>query len=287
VNPQRRRWLATAGALPACVTGRSQPPTPTPCAAAGVMRCRATTARTPTPAPSGGTPPAGWARPAPSHGFQVTFFRSRTGLAQDLPGRLAPRQLLFAHAAVTDLAGRRHWHDQRIVRWNGDAPSAGPKRGRRIDARHPGVDRPLVAAARRRRLPQPGRQHRWRAIVVAGPGLRPSQPLLLQGDAGFSRKGPDERQASHYYSQPQLGAGHGHARRPAPAGQRPRLAGPRVERRDPGRRRRGLGLDRLQPASTAARSPPFACAAPTARRCGPAAATARPPARRAASARPR
>ena len=29
-------------------------------------------------------------------------------------------------------------------------------------------------------------------------------PPLLQGDAGFSRKGPEERQASHYYSLPQL-----------------------------------------------------------------------------------
>jgi predicted secreted hydrolase len=28
--------------------------------------------------------------------------------------------------------------------------------------------------------------------------------VLLQGDAGFSRKGPDESQASHYYSEPQL-----------------------------------------------------------------------------------
>jgi predicted secreted hydrolase len=32
----------------------------------------------------------------------------------------------------------------------------------------------------------------------------PTQPLLLQGDAGYSRKGPDAAHASHYYSQPQL-----------------------------------------------------------------------------------
>ena len=30
------------------------------------------------------------------------------------------------------------------------------------------------------------------------------QPLLLQGDGGFSRKGPEEAQASHYVSEPQL-----------------------------------------------------------------------------------
>ena len=33
---------------------------------------------------------------------------------------------------------------------------------------------------------------------------RPTQPLLLQGDAGYSRKGPTDLQASYYYSQPQL-----------------------------------------------------------------------------------
>ena len=49
-------------------------------------------------------------------GFQVTFFRSRVDGTQALQSRLAARQLLFAHAAITDLAGRRLWHDQRIAR---------------------------------------------------------------------------------------------------------------------------------------------------------------------------
>jgi predicted secreted hydrolase len=147
----------------------------------------------------------GWAGPdeAPRLGWQLTFFRSRTGLAGDLPGRLAPRQLLFAHAAVTDLATGRHHHSQRIARWAGDQPS------------------PLADAARddtRLRLaqwrfdrgsgPQPG----YTAHLPAASGeafglalqLRPTQPLLLQGEAGFSRKGPLPAQASHYYSQPQL-----------------------------------------------------------------------------------
>ena len=34
--------------------------------------------------------------------------------------------------------------------------------------------------------------------------MQTTQPLLLQGDAGYSRKGPGAAQASHYYSQPQL-----------------------------------------------------------------------------------
>jgi len=32
----------------------------------------------------------------------------------------------------------------------------------------------------------------------------PTQPVLLQGAAGLSRKGPEEKQASYYYSLPQL-----------------------------------------------------------------------------------
>jgi energy-coupling factor transporter ATP-binding protein EcfA2 len=50
---------------------------------------------------------------------------------------------------------------------------------------------------------------RWSADLAArGFALQfdmtPTQPLLLQGEAGFSRKGPQEAQASHYLSEPQL-----------------------------------------------------------------------------------
>ena len=57
-----------------------------------------------------------------SHGFQVTFFRSRVDSTQNMQSRLAARQLLFAHAAITDVKGQRLWHDQRVARWSGEAP---------------------------------------------------------------------------------------------------------------------------------------------------------------------
>ena len=62
----------------------------------------------------------------PAFGFQLTFFRSRTGLGTGLASRFAARQLLFAHAALTDLAGQRLLHAERIARWSGDeaAPRA-------------------------------------------------------------------------------------------------------------------------------------------------------------------
>lgn len=143
-----------------------------------------------------------------SHGFQVTFFRSRTGLGEDLPGRFAPRQLLFAHAAVTVLAAAgqpaRHLHAQRIGRWDGASP--GP-------LAHAATATTDVVLARWTLRRQPdGRYETQVAEDNASNGfslslsLSPTQPVLLQGDRGFSRKGPLETQASHYYSQPQLAA---------------------------------------------------------------------------------
>ncbi|OYU42651.1 MAG: carotenoid 1,2-hydratase, partial [Burkholderiales bacterium PBB4] len=62
----------------------------------------------------------------PAFGFQVTFFRKRIAATQDLPSRLAARQLLLAHAAVTDVQGKKLWHDQRIARWSGEPPGTNP-----------------------------------------------------------------------------------------------------------------------------------------------------------------
>ncbi len=132
-------------------------------------------------------------------GFQVTFFRSRVDGTESLRSAFAARQLLFAHAAVTDVAGRRLLHDQRIAREGfgiaqADTRDAALKLGDWSLSRHD---------------PQGAVPERWRARVQAGDftfDLRfdATQPLLLQGRSGLSRKGPEEKQASYYYSQPQL-----------------------------------------------------------------------------------
>lgn len=150
-----------------------------------------------------GTPSAAPIGTADLLGFQLTFFRSRTGLAEDNPSRFAARQLLFAHAALTTLdpGDARHRHAQRIARWNG-RPDAAAGAAALDDGRVHLGDWWL----RRSSTPEPGR---WLADL---PGsdfglslqLQRGQPLLLQGEAGFSRKGPEERQASHYYSEAQL-----------------------------------------------------------------------------------
>ena len=137
----------------------------------------------------------------PMVGFQVTFFRSRTGVAGALPGRFAPRQLLFAHAAVTDLARRRHRHAERLARWSGDEalPEAHARRAdTQVGLGRWTLQRDPAGGAYTARLAAP------EAGFALDLRLTPTQPLLLQGQAGHSRKGPQPQQASHYYSQPQL-----------------------------------------------------------------------------------
>ena len=135
----------------------------------------------------------------PAFGFQLTFFRSRTGLADKLNSRFAARQLLFAHAALTDLGGQRLVHAERIARWSGDerAPRAAASR---VDTRvHIGDWRlERDANAYRAALGDDAAGFAYRLVLAT------TQPLLLQGAAGLSQKGPDAAQASRYYSQPQL-----------------------------------------------------------------------------------
>jgi len=201
VNPARRRWLlalAGLGAAPGVARAAPEPQ--------GTVR-RGRTLEFPRDhgahldARTEWWYATGWAgsEGAPAYGFQVTFFRSRTGLAIDNPSRFAARQLLFAHAAVTDLGARRHHHDQRITRWSGAPQSA------RGWAAEPDAEVHLAGWWLRREGAA------WRSTVAGRNftlelALERSQPVLLQGDAGFSRKGPEERQASHYYSEPQLAA---------------------------------------------------------------------------------
>ena len=127
-------------------------------------------------------------------GFQVTFFRTRVEATQGMASKFAARQLIFAHAAVTDVQGRKLRHDQRIAREGfGVASASGNDAAIRLR------DWSLRRDA----------QGVYVAQVVAEDfslDLRcaPTQSVLLQGRAGLSRKGPEERQASYYYSEPQL-----------------------------------------------------------------------------------
>ena len=139
-----------------------------------------------------------------SFGFQVTFFRSRVDAAQPLQSRLAAKQLLFAHAAITDLQGGALLHDQRIARWNGEQPAQPTERTRGVFAREDDLQVVL-----RDWFIQREANGAYRTEVVGDEiGIAitasPTQAILLQGDQGFSRKGPDPSQASFYITHPQL-----------------------------------------------------------------------------------
>lgn len=127
-------------------------------------------------------------------GFQVTFFRAATEHDRANPSKFAPDQLIIAHAALSDPAEGRLLHDQkaaragfglagaktddadvRLERWNFKRDANGV-----YHTRVNGADFTLDLT------------------------LTPTQPVMPQGDAGFSKKGPRPEQASRYYSEPQL-----------------------------------------------------------------------------------
>ena len=149
----------------------------------------------------------GWLKTAAGKplGFQVTFFRSATGYGQGSPSAFAPRQLIIGHAALSDPALGKLAHDQRSAREGFGLAYA--KVG--------GTD---VKLDDWRMLRAADGSYQ---VSIASPELTlelklaPSQPVLLQGEAGYSRKGRDPANASYYYSEPQLKvsglAGHGGA----------------------------------------------------------------------------
>ncbi len=134
-------------------------------------------------------------------GFQVTFFRSRVAATQGLKSRFAAKQLVFAHAAVTDLQRQVLLHDDRIARWDGRFEPAAA-----VGASAQDTDVAIRDWHLRRDTQSGGYVTQVRARDFAlSLTLKVTQPLLLQGQAGLSRKGPDAAQVSRYYTQPQLG----------------------------------------------------------------------------------
>ena len=126
-------------------------------------------------------------------GFQITFFRTRPDTDESNPSAFAPRQLMIAHAALSDAGRGRLVHDQKLAR--AALGLAGAGEGRTsvwID------DWTLAQEA-----------NAYRARIAAREfamdfTFTPTQPPLLQGDEGYSRKGPEPQSASYYYSMPQL-----------------------------------------------------------------------------------
>lgn len=126
-------------------------------------------------------------------GVQITFFRSRPGIGESNPSPFAPRQLLFAHVAIADPRAGKLIHDQRSARAGlGLAGADTQTTNVWID------DWSLVLHSDRYRARIKSKEFEVELKLSS------TQPILLQGEQGFSRKGPRPEQASYYYSRPHL-----------------------------------------------------------------------------------
>jgi predicted secreted hydrolase len=137
----------------------------------------------------------GWVQDAQQrpYGIQVTFFRNRPLLQEDNPSAFAPKQLLFAHAAIADPSVGHLLHDQRVAR---EGLGLAYARDGTTDVR---IDDWRLALHSERYLARVSSRELDMDLTFT-----PTQPVLLQGEAGYSRKGPRPEQASHYYSRPHL-----------------------------------------------------------------------------------
>jgi predicted secreted hydrolase len=127
------------------------------------------------------------------YGFQVTFFRNRPGVNEASASAFAPHEILFAHAALADPARGRLRYDQRAARAGfGLAEAAERTTDVHLDRWSLVLERDRYAA------------HITARDFALDFSLGATQPELLQGERGVSRKGPRPEQASYYYSTPQL-----------------------------------------------------------------------------------
>jgi predicted secreted hydrolase len=136
----------------------------------------------------------GWLEDAgKSLGFQVTFFRARSNLKQDNPSAFAPRQILIAHAALSDPAHGRLIRVQRAARAGFELAGAA-EGGTNVWIDDWRLQR--ENSAYRARITS----QEFSLDFLFAAQQRP----LLQGNNGFSRKGPRPESASYYYSVPHL-----------------------------------------------------------------------------------
>ncbi len=127
-------------------------------------------------------------------GFQVTFFRSATDHDRGNPSRFAPTQLIIAHAALSNPSQGKLLHGQKIAREGFGLAFA----------RQGNTDVKLGDWRFVREADGAYRAHVDAREFSLDLRLQPTQALLLQGEHGYSQKGPRPEQASYYYSEPQL-----------------------------------------------------------------------------------
>ena len=130
--------------------------------------------------------------------YQLTFFRRKTFMGEKNPSRFAPKHLIFAHATLISKKLGVLKNDQRAGRLGSGLVMCSDKntdvrfedwiinRNKTIDQYKIKVD-----------------SNEFSFDMELEPQTT-QKNLILRGDGGFSRKGPEISQASWYYSRPNL-----------------------------------------------------------------------------------
>ncbi len=137
------------------------------------------------------------------YGYQLTFFRHGMRRAPaDARNPWSLRDLYLAHFTMTDVAKKRFMTDERVSR---TGPHLAGARTDRLDVWL--LNWSIRTDGKKIMLDAAGDTHE---IALT---LLPRKPLVLQGEKGLSRKGPNKGQASYYVSYTDL-ATEGHVKTP-------------------------------------------------------------------------
>jgi predicted secreted hydrolase len=129
-------------------------------------------------------------------GFQITFFRTRVAAADGNPSAFATNQILIAHCALSDAKRGHLWQDQRVRR-----------AGLSLAEANSDETRVWIDDWRLERSGDSYRTHIAADEFALDLTLAVTQPPMLNGQEGYSQKGPSAQAASEYYSEPQLRVG--------------------------------------------------------------------------------
>jgi predicted secreted hydrolase len=130
-------------------------------------------------------------------GFQLTFFRRALLPPDQVPERgsdLAANQVYMAHFAMTDVSGKRFQAFERLAR------GAGGLSGAQAAPYHVWLEDWSVSEVAANTY----QVHAAMDGLGLDLTLHDEKGPVLQGDQGYSRKGPQPGQASYYYSQTRL-----------------------------------------------------------------------------------
>lgn len=132
------------------------------------------------------------------YGYQVTFFRTGLDPGKHAEGdsNLRPRQVLFGHVALADIANGVFHNSDRFRRLDGLMAGASQQ-----EIRLWLEDWEMVQ--------DPGGTIRFKASIRSADinfdfTLQPTKPLVRQGQGGYSQKGDDPGNASAYLTWPRL-----------------------------------------------------------------------------------